>query len=138
VRSRDFKTGYLGQIQYANLLIRQMVPHLLHGKRKAIVVIQADEGPFPDRYRTSNRSWRLATPAELKMKTGIINAYYFPDGDYSSLADDITPINTFRMIFNKYFGTSFARLPDRMIGFTDYGHIYDFFDITDIVRGSGA
>jgi hypothetical protein len=64
------------------------------------------------------------------MKTGNLNAYYFPDGGYSTLDDAITPVNSFRTVFNKFFGTEFERLPDRIYASPDV-----FFDVADIVRG---
>jgi hypothetical protein len=134
-REIDFKTGYLGQLRYANSLIEDFVLHVLaKDGPKPVIVIQADEGPFPARYRTGSRSWRAASRVELQMKTGILNAYYFPDGDYAALYPDITPINTFRTVFNEVFGTEFERLPDRVYAFPDVFRIYDFYDITDVVH----
>jgi hypothetical protein len=129
--------GYAEQVRYANSLIKDFVTALLaKDGAKPIVIIQADEGPFPTRYRDGNRSWREATVDELKAKTGILNAYYFSDGDYRDLDRQVTPVNTFRIVFNKYLGTRFKRLPDRVYAFPDTDRIYDFYDITDIVRDS--
>jgi hypothetical protein len=134
-RAVDFDTGYLAQLRYANSLIKDFVAHVLaKGGPRPVIIIQADEGPFPERYRKGNRSWRAASRAELEMKTGILNAYYFPDGDYSALYPDITPVNTFRTLFNELFGTDFARLPDRVYAFPNVFRIYDFYDITDVVH----
>ena len=125
--------GYTGQIRYANRLIEDTVASLLaQSGSKPIIIIQADEGPFPERYRFSNRSWQTATKAELQMKMGILNAYYFPDGDYRALYPSISSVNTFRVVFNKYFGTEMDLLPDRIYGFPDVFRIYDFYEITDI------
>ncbi|WP_072394019.1 sulfatase-like hydrolase/transferase [Hyphomicrobium sp. CS1GBMeth3] len=134
VRSRGKIGGYVGQLLYANSLIGDIVDHLLALPIKPIIILQADEGPYPEAYRTGNRSWRKATPEQLAVKTGILNAYYFPDGDYSTLYQDITPVNTFRLLFDKYFGTGYGRLPDRTFAFPDYSSIYDFFDVTEPTR----
>lgn len=132
---RGFRTGYLGQLRYANTLIEDLVRDILaKGGVKPIIIIQADEGPFPQRYRFGDKSWREATPRELKMKTGILNAYFFPDGDYSALYPQITPVNSFRTVFNQFFGTDYARLPDRVFAMPTTAQLYDFFDVTDIVR----
>jgi len=134
VRARGQERGYLDQLQYANALIRDVVESLLARPDRPIIILQADEGPYPEAYRTSNRSWTIATPEELATKTGILNAYYFPEGDYSGLYQEITPVNTFRLVFDKYFGTDFGPLPDRIFAFPDYSQIYDFFDVTDATR----
>lgn len=127
--------NYIKQVQYANSLIRDFVSSLLATDGpKPIIIIQADEGPFPARYRTGNLSWREAAADELKAKTGILNAYYFPDGDYSQLDPQVTSVNTFRIVFDKYFGTNLGRLPERIYAFPDIYEIYDFYEITDTVR----
>jgi hypothetical protein len=127
---------YIDQVRYANSLIKDFVSAMLAKEgAKPIIIIQADEGPLPKRYNTGHRSWREATDDELKIKTGILNAYYFPDGDYRDLDQHVTSVNTFRILFNKYFGTRLERLPDRVFAFPDYRHFYDFYDITDIVSG---
>lgn len=50
------------------------------------------------------------------------------------LYPDITPVNTFRLLFDKYFGTTYGPLPDRIFAFPDYSHIYDFFEVTEAAR----
>ena len=91
-RTPDETTGsgrggsYVDQIAYANRLMRELVASLLGGDGpKPIIVLQSDEGPFPERYERGNRSWRQASAEELDTKSGILNAYYFPDQDYSRL-----------------------------------------------------
>ena len=42
----------------------------------------------------------------------ILNAYYLPRDGTKSLYPAITPVNPFRIIFDKYFGTDYALLPD--------------------------
>jgi hypothetical protein len=134
--ARDPKAGYLAQLRYANLLMTDFVASLLDRPgRKPIIVLQADEGPFPERYQSGSLSWHEAEPSEFRTKTGILNAYYFPDGDYATLYDTITPVNSFRTIFNKYFGAKLERLPDRIYASPDVFQIYDFFDVTDLVHG---
>ena len=133
---RGARRNYVEQVRYANSLIKDFVSALLaKSGTKPIIIIQADEGPFPERYPSSRSlSWRDATADELRIKTGILNAYYFPDGDYRDLYQSITPVNTFRILFNKYFRTKFDHLPDRIYAFPDIFKIYEFFDVTDIVR----
>ncbi len=41
--------------------------------------------------------------ADLKQKFGILNAFYLPDVDNDILYPTITPVNTFRVVFNLYF-----------------------------------
>ena len=117
--------------------MRELVASLLGGDGpKPIIMLQSDEGPFPERYERGNRSWRQASREELDTKSGILNAYYFPDQDYSRLYSDITPVNSFRLLFNEYFGAEYQLLPDRIFHFPDLSHLYDFFDVTARVRAA--
>jgi hypothetical protein len=135
MKDRSEPEGYVEQIRYANSLIKDFVSALLATDGpKPVIIIQADEGPFPTRYRSGYRSWYDATVDELTAKMGILNAFYFPDGDYRDLDPRVTSVNTFRIVFDKYFRTMFERLPDRVYAFPDIFKIYDFYDITDILH----
>jgi hypothetical protein len=134
-KERTEPQGYVEQVRYANSLIRDFVTALLATDGpKPIIIIQADEGPIPTRYRSGDRSWHDATVDELKAKMGILNTFYFPDGDYRDLDRQVTSVNTFRIVFDKYFSTELERLPDRSYVFPDIFKIYDFHDITDLLR----
>lgn len=41
----------------------------------------------------------------------ILNAYFLPNG-YANLYPSITPVNSFRIILNEYFGAAYPLLPD--------------------------
>lgn len=135
---RSAEENYLEQLRYANTQVRRLVDQILSNRdNPAVVLIQADEGPFPDRYITNQRGfdWRTATRSELRMKTGILNAYYIPGaGGKAGLYPSITPVNSFRVVFNHLFGTGFAKLPDTVYAFRDGMHLYDFFDVTARVQ----
>ena len=70
---------------------------------------------------------------ELEEKFGILFAMRVPGADLEAegFHDAITPVNTFRIIFNARFGTDLPPLPDRTWSHTDNRHFYDFFEITD-------
>lgn len=130
---RGSERGYAGQIAYANRIIRDIVTTLqAPGRSPPIILIQADEGPFPE--RDGRVPWQDATPEELRIKTGILNAFYFPDQDYRQLSPEITPVNTYRAVFNAQFGTELPRLPDRIVAFPNGTRLYDFHDVTERVR----
>lgn len=102
-----------------------------------IIILQADEGPYPRRYDPDEKkfSWKKATDEEFRKKFGILNAYYLPNVDKSTLYPSITPVNSFRLIFNLYFNTDFELLPDKSYFFTDSRRIYSgFYDITDRIK----
>jgi hypothetical protein len=78
--------------------------------------------------------WRQADEEQLKHKFGILNAIYFPNGDYSALYETITPVNTFRVVFNQYFGQDVPLLPDSSHAYYSLSDLYSFRDVTDLLR----
>lgn len=88
--------GYPNSIQYLNNRIVEIVKQIMAtSKTQPIIVIQGDHGWDP-RYRNQ-----------------ILNAYHLPDGGSADIYPTITPVNTFRVIFDRYFGASYPLLPDQ-------------------------
>jgi hypothetical protein len=75
---------------------------------------------------------------ELKEKMGILNAYYLPGVDYSNphLYPSITPVNSFRLVFDLYFGTKLGSLDDSSYVYANYSRPYKFLDVTQRLRSS--
>ena len=139
-QARGEVVGYVGQLEYVNSVILNFLDIALRGpdEEDPIIIIQADEGPPPMRYTRNEPTfqWLEATPAEIDMKFQILNAYHLPgvDPEEAGLYPSITPVNSFRVVFNAYFGTDYELLPDRNWVFIDQSHLYDVADVTDRVR----
>jgi len=134
---RTDRDNYVSQMTAANRLLEELIGQILaKSEVDPIIILQADEGPYPPRLLDENRqfNWDTATSAELRHKMGILNAYYLPGGDSSALYPTITPINTFRVVFNLYFGTSLSLLPDVNYAYEDFNRPYQFLDITDRIE----
>jgi hypothetical protein len=127
--------SYIRQLRYANGRLLGIIDRIVASDPDAVVMLQADEGPFPARYDLDDWSfeWEQATSAELEQKFGILYAMRVPGADLEAagFTDDRTPVNAFRIIFNARFGTDLELLPDRVYAHTDLRHFYDFIDITD-------
>lgn len=83
---------------------------LADSQTKPVILLQADHGPG-----LNSNAGRM----------GILNAYLFP-GAEQEIDPAISPVNSFRVLFNSIFGTSLTRLPD-----TSYFSIYPApFDFT--------
>jgi len=94
-----YKVGYIDQVEFINAQIEIVVQHILETSPKPpIILIQGDHGPAP------------FDVVERRMKN--LSAYYFPDGVYENLYLSITPVNSFRVIFNQYFGQNYPLLED--------------------------
>ncbi len=138
VAERGEAESYVRQLQYANARLLGIVDRIVASDPDAVIMLQADEGPFPERYDADDWSfrWAEATPEELEQKFGILYAMRVPGADLQAegFHDSLTPVNAFRIIFNARFGTDFDLLPDRVYAHTDLRHFYDFIDVTDRLR----
>jgi len=45
---------------------------------------------------------------------GNFNAFYVPENTRDLFSEPITPVNTFRLLFNSIFGTSYEILEDKV------------------------
>ncbi|MDZ7798909.1 MAG: hypothetical protein U5L76_04890 [Patescibacteria group bacterium] len=133
------RENYIKQLKFTNSQILKFIEKALSKEgQKPIIILQADEGPYPERWWPEDSykkmSWETASNKEFKVKNSILNAYYLPNVDTSDLYPEITPVNTFRYIFNKYFNTDYEYLPDKLYSHTDWYHPYDFFEITERIK----
>jgi hypothetical protein len=101
--------------------------------QRPIIIIQADEGPYTVAFgrNTATYDWSKATPDELEMKYGILNAWYLPDGTDPGLYDSMTSVNTFPVLFSGYFGLDIPKLEDREFTSANKNRPYDLTDITE-------
>jgi hypothetical protein len=99
--SRD--SLYLEQVAFCNTWIDSIAKASDKPfKRPRVIVIEGDHG-----YRDANDN-KLIRERELMN----LSAFYFSDKKYESLYDSISPVNSFRVILNKYFSTNLPLLKD--------------------------
>lgn len=121
---QEYIAGYTNELQYINSLVLQAVEAILqHSSRPPIIIIQGDHGPGAytnlfDFEKNCNRE-----------RGSILNAYYFPDQNYTGLAPDITPVNSFRVILNQYFGADLPLLENHVY-FSYWDAPYHFIEVT--------
>ncbi len=148
VANRSRTENYLNQVRYVNSEILEKVRAIrANSKTEPIIVIQSDEGPWPAPYAGDERflggdvtpvDWTRVNRAQLREKMRILNALYLPGPGTSRLYPEMTPVNTFRIVFNRYFGTDFPLLPDESYVFLNDRQLYAFRRVTPLVRGSVA
>ncbi|MFN2389735.1 MAG: sulfatase-like hydrolase/transferase [Actinomycetota bacterium] len=130
--------NYLQQLAYANTRIQELVTELLavSEEDRPIIVIQSDEGPHPLEFERDIEGfkWTEASDIQLAEKMRILNAYFLPGVDRDRLYPSITPVNTFRLIFDLYFGADLPLLYDRAWVYEGVRDLYDFTDVTDRLR----
>ena len=88
------KQGYVNQVQYIDKRITPILQSIISkSKNPPIIVLLGDHG-----LENNNR------------KTDLL-AYYLPKGS-GKLYPSISPVNSFRLIFDEYFGANYPLLPD--------------------------
>jgi len=110
----EYRVKYIKQLIYINKQLLKTIDNLLtDNPNPPIIIIQGDHGP------RSTVLLRTTEPRCFSEGMSILNAYYFPDREYGALYPSISPVNSFRVIFNKYFSTNLNYLPDRSYYSTD-------------------
>lgn len=96
---------YFDQVLYANKVINELVTYIQKkGKKNTVIIIEGDHG-----YRHTNKK----DLAQYTFQN--LNAIYFPDHNYEMLYNSISPVNTFRIVLNKYFNAQLPLLKDTSI-----------------------
>ena len=105
------------------------------GRPDPVILIQADEGSYPLlEWRHEVGPYDSQTTKQLLERFRILNAYYIPNGGGSGLYQSITPVNSFRVLFNDLFDANYEKLPDTNYRFKDGEHMFDYIDVTQQLR----
>jgi hypothetical protein len=133
---------YQRQLAFTNDQIREFVSGLLSlpPDRQPIIILQSDEGPWPEAYSANYREpfdWSAVPDKLLEIKFGILNAWYVPGGKDIGLYPTMTSINTFPTLFANWFGLPYERREDR--SYTSKGWLlpYDMTEITSRLKRAG-
>jgi hypothetical protein len=90
--------AYADQVAYLNQRVMALVVTLIQeSETPPIIIIQGDHG---------------GVNAGKENRLKILNIYYLPGGGIENLYPNISPINTFRVVFNTYFGAELPLLKD--------------------------
>ncbi|MEE8373794.1 MAG: sulfatase-like hydrolase/transferase [Dehalococcoidia bacterium] len=106
------KERYVDQLAFVNSKIEPIIEAILSGSDTApIIIVQADHGPwtYPNEDGASNET---IVERQMAEKMRILNAYYLPGKNNRLLYESITPVNSFRVVFNLFFGTTYQMLPE--------------------------
>lgn len=105
------RQGYTDQVKFINKALLPKIKRLVEeSPSPPVIILQGDHGPWiiPDH------------TAQMK----ILNAYYLPKGS-EALYSSISPVNSFRVVFNEYFDADFHLLEDKSY-YAPPGTRYDF------------
>jgi hypothetical protein len=103
-KKRNFKETYTSQVAAANKTIRDMVSLIKEkGRKNTIIILQGDHG------------FRYLPDADRRYNFANFHAVCFPDSNYQFLYDSISPVNTFRVVFNHFFKQEYPLLKDSSV-----------------------
>lgn len=103
----EYRSGYAMQVQFVNQKVEQVVNTILaESESPPVIILQGDHGPG------SRLVWDAPAKTCLWERTPILNAYHLPGGADRWLYPSISPVNTFRVVLNAYFGANLPLLPD--------------------------
>ncbi len=99
------KVQMTDQVMYTNQKIIEIVSYIKeNNKSNTVIVVMGDHG-FKSLQKNQNPDFGFQN----------LNAVYFRDNNYSSLYSSISPVNTFRIILNKYFSAKLSMLKDSCV-----------------------
>jgi hypothetical protein len=108
-----FKAGYINQVEFLNQKMLDTLDTILSGSSTPpVIILQGDHGP-----------WSQPNPEHFF----ILNAYYLP-GQSDELYPSISPVNSFRLIFNAYFGGKYDMLED-VSYYSPVPELYNFSEV---------
>jgi len=121
----DYVESYKRQLIFINKKIESIIDEIIsNSPEPPIIILQADHGPG------SMLHWGKLDKIDFRERISILNAYYLPNNGRKQLYNEISPVNTFRIIFNRYFGTNLELLKDKSY-FSTWKQPYKFIDVTD-------
>ena len=91
--------GYKEQVLFINQLVQETVSTILeNSENEPVIILQGDHGPATD-------VGSVGIQECGKDHFSILNAIRLPSNSGAAFYDELSPVNTFRLVFNTVFGT---------------------------------
>jgi len=122
----EYYLGYREQVLYTSNAILDVIDQILNeSESPPVIILQGDHGPG------MFHNWDGIENSCLFERSSILNALYLPGVDKNLLYPTLSPVNSFRIIFNSYFGTDLELLPDRTY-YSSWRMMEEMADVSDI------
>lgn len=116
----EYIDGYRGQVRFLNRRLQETLTAIIANSEKPpIILVQGDHGSGA---RTNLNSLERT---DVEERYSILSAFYLPAGGNADLYESMSPVNSFRIIFNRYLGTSYPLLEDKLY-YAPFERPYDF------------
>ena len=119
-----YRKGYREQLAYLNSQLIEMIDRIQALDRPSVIILQADHGP---RLGFGLKDGESAAPWRYREVFSVLNAIAMPSGRKPEFYPTMTPVNTFRLIFNELFETQMPIQPDESYAVRSYS----FLQVTD-------
>ena len=120
-------TGYVEQLQFVNRKTRAAVAQLLaQSNWPTVIVIQSDHGA------SLRTDWDRVERTDARERLGALMAVYLPDGGDGRIPDDLSDVNVFRFVLDRYLGANLPLLPNESY-YSPWRYPYEFTRVTDRV-----
>jgi hypothetical protein len=135
---------YTNQVTYVNKRIKDLVASIKASDPKAVIILQADEGPYPKEFRGNLTKTHYFDPKNLpvehmQQKFGIMASYYFPGVDPGVVESNMTSnVNTFRFVLSHYMGYDLPQLPDCHISMGNKFNVFSYTLLNQQLTGKDA
>lgn len=124
-----YQDRYRQQMEFVDEKLLETIEGILSNSlNPPIIILQADHGP------NMFDETQMTEPCWIE-NYAILNAYYLPGIGSAFIQPDISPVNTFRFIFNTYFHTKLEILPNREF-ISSNEHFYQFDEMTNLIKGT--
>lgn len=124
----EYATGYREQATYISKLVLAAVDKILKRSHlPPVIIIQGDHGS------------KMRLDQEDADKTDVnecfpnLNAFYVPAKVRAKLYDGLTPVNSFRLLFDGLFGDDLKQLPDHSY-FSPWSWPFRFTEVTNRIK----
>jgi hypothetical protein len=100
------RQAYVREVDALNEVVLSTIDGILKNSRTTpIIIIQGDHGPASAMFEYQESIGGSADYTEVpdnvvEERAGILNAYYGPDDFLAQLYPSISPVNSFRVVFN--------------------------------------
>ena len=126
--SWDVKQQFVQQIQFTNKKSIEFIDKILENEKRSVIIIQSDHGS------AFGVNIQDPTDDDVFQRLSNFNAIYFPDEKHREmLTYDRTNVNTFRIVFNTYFGSDYEMLEDKTYWGLSIKKPFWFKDVTSIL-----
>lgn len=126
----EYIDGYREQLLFLNTQLENTIDDILaNSETPPIIILQGDHGPG------AFLEWESMERTCLRERLSILNAYLVPQEVADQLYDTITPVNTFRLLFNHLFNQDLDLLADDSY-FSAWERPYDLIDVTGRIEES--